>query len=140
MPPTVDRHITDSWPICHRHMTDIRSRCVDRYIDRQSTDSRSMYLSTVDRLSIDTRSTVDRQSIDTRSTLDRESTECRSSIDRLSTATSTDIAVDIAVDITYSKHDPKILSFRIHFKLLSSVLDNQDNAVLRKLDYFSDKI
>ena len=44
------------------------------------------------------RSTVDRYSIETRSTLDRQSTECRSSIDRLST--------DIAVDITYSKHDP----------------------------------
>ena len=61
----------------------------------------------VGRQSIECRSILDRQSIDTRSTLDRQSTECRSSVDRLSTATSTDIAVDIAVDITYSKHDPK---------------------------------
>ena len=47
------------------------------------------------------------QSIDTRSTLGRLSTrvwtECWLSIDRLSTSTST----DIAVDITYSKHDAK---------------------------------
>ena len=48
---------------------------------------------------------VDWYSIDTQSTVDRQSTECRSSIDRVSTATST----DIAVDITYSKHDPCIL-------------------------------
>ena len=34
------------------------------------------------------------------------SIECRPSVDRVSTATSTDIAVDIAVAITYSKHDP----------------------------------
>jgi len=54
-------------------------------------------------VAVDSRSTLDRYSIDTRSTVDRESTEYRSSADRLSTATST----DIAVDITYSKHDPK---------------------------------
>ena len=34
------------------------------------------------------------------------SIDCRPSVDRVSTATSTDIAVDKAVDITYSKHDP----------------------------------
>ena len=48
-------------------------------------------------------------SIDTRSTVDRVSIQYRSSIDQVSTATSTDIADDIAVDITYSKHDPFIL-------------------------------
>ena len=37
--------------------------------------------------------------------VDRLSVDCRSSIDRVSI----DIAVDIAVDITYSKHDPQIL-------------------------------
>ena len=42
-------------------------------------------------------------SIDTRSTGDRVWTECQLSIDRLSTTTST----DIAVDITYGKHDAK---------------------------------
>ena len=35
---------------------------------------------------------------------DRLSSDCRSTIDRMST----DIAVDIAVNITYSKHDPDI--------------------------------
>ena len=44
-------------------------------------------------------------SINTRSTVDRVSIKYRSSIDQVSTATST----DIAVDITYSKHDPFIL-------------------------------
>ena len=40
---------------------------VDRYIGRQSMDSRSI----VDRQSIDSRSTVDRKSIDSRSIVDR---------------------------------------------------------------------
>ena len=44
--------------------------------------------------------------MDSRPSVDRQVTECRSSVDRVSTATSTDIAVDIAVAITYSKHDP----------------------------------
>jgi len=38
--------------------------------------------------------------------IDWLSTGRRSSIDRVSTATSTDVAVDIAVDTTHSKHDP----------------------------------
>jgi len=45
--------------------------------------------------------------VDCQPTGDRVSIGCRSSIDRLSIATSTDIVVDIAVDITYSKCDPK---------------------------------
>ena len=74
----------------------------DIHIGRLSVDSRSL----LDRYSIDSRSPVDRQSTDMH--VDRRSTECRWSIDRvyidrLSTATST----DIAVDITYSKHDPR---------------------------------
>ena len=66
-------------------------------VGRQSIDTRRLIL-------VDSRSTLDRQSVDSRSTVDRVSIEYRSSVDRLSTATSTDIAVDIAVDITYSKH------------------------------------
>ena len=46
--------------------------------------------------------------VDCRSTLDRHSVASRSTVDRLSTATSTDIAVDITVDITYSKHDMSV--------------------------------
>ena len=41
-----------------------------------------------------------------RPTIDWLSTDYPPSVDRVSTATSTDIAVDIAVDTTYSKHDP----------------------------------
>ena len=113
IPPKVDRHITDSWPIYYRHTTDIRSRCVDEIstdtrpmvqhsVDRMSVDTRP----TVDHLSIDSRSMVDRQAVDCRSTVDRLSIDCRSTIDRYSDRVSTAIAVDIAVDITYSKHDP----------------------------------
>ena len=88
----VDRYMSAK---CRRGIGNLKS-----YVGRHTCPS------TVDRVAVDSRSTLDRHSIDTRSTLDRESTECRSTVDRLSTATSTDIAVDIAVDITYSKHDP----------------------------------
>ena len=44
-----------------------------------------------------------------RPTIDWLSTDYPPSVDRVSTATSTDIAVDIAVDSTYSKHDPNFL-------------------------------
>ena len=54
------------------------------------------------------RLTIDRLSSDYRPSVDWLSTECRPSVDRVSTATSTDIAVDIAVDATYGKHDPLV--------------------------------
>ena len=57
-------------------------------------------------MSVECRLTLDRYSIDTRSIVDRLSIDRRPSVNRLLTATSTDIAVDIEVDITYSKHDP----------------------------------
>ena len=57
---------------------------------------------------------IDRLSTDYRPTIHRVSTECRSTVDRVSTATSTDIAVHIAVDSTYSKHDPIFLSAHGH--------------------------
>ena len=58
----------------------------------------------VGRVSVDSRSTLDRYSIDTRSTVGRS----RSTVDRVSIEYRRPlrIAVDIAVDITYSKHDP----------------------------------
>ena len=40
----------------------------------------------------------------------------------MSTATSTDIAVDIAVDSTYSKHDPKINKVMSSFLMSSTEL------------------
>ena len=57
----------------------------------------------------DTRSTAGRQSVDSRpprSHSDRVSTDCRSTSDRYVDRVSTDIAVDIAVDTTHSKHEP----------------------------------
>ena len=85
----------------------------DIHLDRLSTDYRLNIdrLSTkcrpsVDGQSTECRSTGDRVSIECRPSVDRVSIECRPSVDRVSTATSTDIAVDIAVAITYSKHDP----------------------------------
>ena len=65
---------------CRRGIGDLKAISADIHIDRLSTD----YPPTIHRVSI----------------------ECRPSVDRVSTATSTDIAVDIAVDTTYSKHDP----------------------------------
>ena len=62
-------------------------------------------------ISTDYRLTIDRLSTECRPSVDRQSTECRSTVDRVSTATSTDIAVDIAVDSTYSKHDPILVRF-----------------------------
>ena len=120
MRPTVDRYATDNWPTYHRQLADIQPT-YDRYsvemcrplyrppVDRLSVDVAVDTRSIVGRLSIDSRPSVDRQSTECRSSVDRVSIECRPSVDRLSTATSTAIAVDIAVDITYSKHDPKIL-------------------------------
>ena len=78
---------------CLRGIGDLKAISADIHIDRLSTD----YRPTIHRVSTECRSTVDRVSIDS-----------RSSVDRVSTATSTDIAVDIAVDTTYSKHDPSI--------------------------------
>ena len=80
---------------CLRGIGDLKAISADIHIDRLSTD----YRPTIHRVSTECRSTVDRVSIDS-----------RSSVDRVSTATSTDIAVDIAVDSTYSKHDPISLS------------------------------
>ena len=77
----VDRYI-DRWPIYHRHMTDIRSRCVDEI----SPDTRPMVYLSVDRMSVDTRPTVDNLSIDSRSTVGRQAVDCRATVDRLSTA------------------------------------------------------
>ena len=77
---------------CLRGIGDLKAISADIHIDRLSTD----YRPTIHRVSTECRSTVHRVSIDS-----------RSSVDRVSTATSTDIAVDIAVDSTYSKHDPK---------------------------------
>ena len=90
--PTVDRYTTDSWPICHRHMTDSRSRCVVEI----STDTRSIVYPTIDWLSTDGRPTIDRLSTDYRLLH-------RPSVDRLSTAISTAISTDRSVDTTYSK-------------------------------------
>ena len=106
---THDWYATDSWPICHRQLTDI-SPTVDRYTTDiwpifgrgASTKYRPIlgrwfialsteYRSTLDRLSTTSRSIVDRLSMDSRSTIERD-------IDRVST--------DIAVDITYNKHGP----------------------------------
>ena len=72
---------------CLRGIGDLKAISADIHIDRLSTD----YRPTIHRVSTECRSTVDRVSIDS-----------RSSVDRVSTATST----DIAVDSTYSKHDP----------------------------------
>ena len=90
---------------CLRGIGDLKAISADIHIDRLSTD----YRPTIHRVSTECRSTVDRVSIDSRSSVDRQSIECRSTVDRVSTATSTDIAVDIAVDSTYSKHDPRFL-------------------------------
>ena len=79
---------------CLRGIGDLKAISADIHIDRLSTECRP---------------SVDRQSTECRSTVDRVSIDSRSSVDRVSTATSTDIAVDIAVDSTYSKHDPKFL-------------------------------
>ena len=68
---------------CLRGIGDLKAISADIHIDRLSTD----YPPSVHQVSIDS----------------------RSSVDRVSTATSTDITVDIAVDTTYSKHDPKLL-------------------------------
>ena len=76
--PTVDRYTTDSWPICHRHMTDIRSRCVFEI----STDTRSIVYPTIDWVSTDCRLTIDRLTTDYRPTIDQQSTECRPTINR----------------------------------------------------------
>ena len=70
------------------------------YVDRHTSGPTIKWLSTDYRLSID------RVLIECRSTVDRQLTEWRSSIDWVSTATLTKIAVDIAVNITSSKHDP----------------------------------
>ena len=102
MRPTVDRYATDNRPIYHRHMTDIRSRCVyeistdtrpivHRSLDRLATE----YRPTLDRHSTASRPTIDRLSIDYRPTLDRLLTDYRSTIDRYIDRLSTDIAVDI---------------------------------------------
>ena len=69
---------------------------VDHYIDRYIGRCSGWQ-------SIDTWSTLGQLSIDSWPTGDWVWTECRLSIDRLLTTTST----DIAVDITYSKHDAK---------------------------------
>ena len=115
IPPTADRYTTDSWPTYHRQLTDIPPT-YDRYsvemrrrnIDRYSADGLSLWVPNVGRRSLDSRPPLDRQSADGRSTDGRLSSDCRSTVDQLSTAiVSTAIAVDIAVDITYSKHDPK---------------------------------
>ena len=67
-------------------------------------------------------------SIDSRPSVDRVSIDSRSSVDRVSTATSTDIAVDIAVDSTYSKHDPsKVRGLVTHKALRSLHKDNGDS-------------
>ena len=84
-------------------------------------------------MSIDSRPSVDRQSIECRSTVDRVSIDTRSTVDRVSTATSTDIAVDIAVDSTYSKHDPICLP-RFHDGLsvyLSRKLETVQKTAMR---------
>ena len=100
---------------CRRGIGDLKAISADIHIDRLSTD----YRPTIHRVSTECRSTVDRVSIDSRSSVDRVSIECRPSVDRVSTATSTDIAVDIAVDTTYSKHDPRTLLSKLH-KTLSA--------------------
>ena len=59
-------------------------------------------------ISTDHRPTINWVATESQSSVDRQPTEWRSSIDRVSTATSTDITFDIAVNITYSKHDPRM--------------------------------
>ena len=54
------------------------------------------------------RPTIDWVATKSQLSVDRQPTEWQSSIDRVSTATSTDITFDIAVNITYSKHDPRM--------------------------------
>ena len=128
MPPTVDRHITDSWPIYHRHMTDIRSRCVYEI----STDTLPIVYRSLDRLAAEYRPTLYRQSTDTRPPVGRQSTDCRPTLGRPSTdyrSTIDRLSIDYRplyrstvdrysgrysgrhyVAITYSKHDPIWLS------------------------------
>ena len=127
------KHKVDFFALFIRPVGNV-DRYIDRYIGRHSIDIAVASRSTVDRLAIDRRSTLDRLSVARWSTVDRLSTDSpltvdrtvdiavdaprpnighmsvvyrstvgdMSSVDRVSTATST----DIAVDITYSKHDP----------------------------------
>ena len=125
----IDRLSADSRPIYRTAIFWLLTKCrpiTDRYIGQVSTNYRrsvgeksakcrwtKSYIgrdtsgTTIDRVSTECRPTIDRY-IDRLSTeywpsVDRPSTECRPTIDRGSTATST----DISVDITHSKQDPK---------------------------------
>ena len=82
------------------------AKCRSGIGDLKSYIGRRTSRPTIDWLSTDYPPSVDRVSIDSRPSVDRVSIERRPSVDRVSTATSTDIAVDVAVDTTYSKHDP----------------------------------
>ena len=93
IPPTVDRYITDIWPIVSRGASSKYQPILGRWSISLSTD----YRPTIDRLSTDHRPTIDRLSTDYRPTVNRLSTDYRPTIDRLSTAIWTDI---------YSKQDP----------------------------------
>ena len=79
---------------------------IDRYIGRRSGQHSIATRPTLGRLSTDSRSTIDREVVDSRSSVNRYSVDRainhRPSLNRVSTPTST----EIAVDITYSKHDP----------------------------------
>ena len=116
--PSVDQPSTECRPITGRYIGQVSvkyrpiigqlsAKCRRGIGDLKSYIGRHTSRPTIDRLSTECRPSVDRQSTKCRPTVDRVSIECRSSVDRVSTATSTDIAVDIAVDITYSKHDPR---------------------------------
>ena len=114
--PTVEWCTTNSWPICHQHMTDSQSRCVVEI----STNTRPIVYPTIDWLLSDCQLTIEwlstdyrRLSTNYRLTVDRLSTaistEFGPSVDRLSTAISTTISTTIStnrsVDTTYSKQD-----------------------------------
>ena len=87
----VDRLSVDRRPIFDRYLTDT-SLAVNCYISADaSAVSRSIYRSTIGRLSVDYRSTIGRLSVDYRLIVDRY-------IGRLS--------ADISTEATYSTHDP----------------------------------
>ena len=81
IPPTVDRYITDIWPIVSRGASSKYQPIPGRWSISLSTDHRP----TIDRPSTDYRPTIDRLSTDHRPTIDRLSTDCQPTIDRLST-------------------------------------------------------
>ena len=71
--PTVEWCTTNSWPICHQHMTDSQSRCVVEI----STNTRPIVYPTIDWLLSDCQLTIEWLSTDCRPTIDWLSTGSR---------------------------------------------------------------